>query len=95
MKKREACPPEHGRDEHLSTELQAAFGESVRSARARTGLTQLALAEQTGISRVDISRIENGQINVTLRTMSRLAAAFNVPVSQMLNLAEAEKGQGR
>ena len=78
-------PPEDDEDTQASAELQAAFGRSVKTARQKAGLTQTGLAEQSGISRVDISRIESGQINVTLRTMSKLAAAFGLRVPEMLS----------
>ena len=78
-------PPEDDEDKQASAEMQAAFGRNVKAARQKAGLTQTDLAERSGISRVDISRIEGGQINVTLRTMRKLAAAFDVRVSEMLN----------
>ena len=40
--------------------------------------------ERSVISRVDISRIESGQIDVTLRTMRKLAEALDLQVSRML-----------
>lgn len=77
-------PPEDDEDKQASAELQAAFGRNVKAARQNAGLTQTELAERSGISRVDISRIEGGQINVTLRTMRKLAEALDLKVSRML-----------
>ena len=85
MARKPLTPPEDDGDKQASAELQAAFGHSVKEARQKAGLTQTDLAERSGISRVDISRIESGQINVTLRTMRKLAAALDLRVSQMLN----------
>ena len=85
MARKPLMPPEDDEDKQASAELQAAFGHSVKEARQKAGLTQTDLAERSGISRVDISRIESGQINVTLRTMRKLAAALDLRVSQMLN----------
>jgi len=42
------------------------------------------LALRTGITREDISRLENGQANPTLRTMSRLARVLDGDVAKML-----------
>ena len=85
MARKRIMPPEDDEDKQASAEMQAAFGRNVKAARQKAGLTQTDLAERSGISRVDISRIEGGQINVTLRTMRKLAEAFEVRVSEMLN----------
>ena len=52
-------------------------------------LTQKQLAETTGINQADISRLENGTANPSLRTLKRLAAGLGMnlelrftPVSQ-------------
>lgn len=84
MARKPILPPEDDEDKQPLAEMQAAFGRNVKAARLRAGLTQTDLAEQSGISRVDISRIEGGMINVTLRTMCKLATTFNVHVSHML-----------
>ena len=42
-------------------------------AREEKSMTQQALADITGINRADISKIENGNANPSLRTMKRLA----------------------
>ena len=46
-----------------------------REARA---LTQKQLAEVTGITQADISRLENGTANPSLRTLKRLAAGLGM-----------------
>ena len=40
----------------------------------RSGLTQKQLAERTGIAQSDISKMEKGNANPSLRTLKRLAA---------------------
>lgn len=47
-------------------------------ARERTGLTQKQLAVITGIHQADISKLENGNANPSLRTMQRLAAGMGM-----------------
>ena len=42
-------------------------------ARESAGLTQSELAKKTGIAQGDISKIENGNANPSLRTLKRLA----------------------
>lgn len=44
--------------------------------REERDLTQQQLAEVTGIAQADISRLENGTANPSLRTLKRLAAGM-------------------
>ena len=44
--------------------------------RIEQNLTQQELAERTGINRSDISKIEHGNANPSLKTMKRLAGAL-------------------
>ncbi len=46
--------------------------------RERRDLTQQQLAEITGIQQADISRLENGTGNPSLRTLKRLAAGMGM-----------------
>ena len=47
-------------------------------ARAAAGLTQKELAEKSGIAQSDISKLENGNANPSLRTLQRLAAGMGM-----------------
>ena len=49
----------------------------ILNSRNEQNLSQQNLSELTGINRSDISRIENGNANPSLRTMNRIAKAFN------------------
>lgn len=46
--------------------------------REEKDLTQKELAEATGITQADISRLENGTANPSLRTLKRLAAGLGM-----------------
>lgn len=46
--------------------------------RELNGLTQTQLAEVTGITQADISRLENGTANPSLKTLKRLAAGLGM-----------------
>ena len=48
--------------------------------RNEQNLTQQELADRTGINRSDISKIEHGNANPSLKTMKRLAAAMSKKV---------------
>ena len=47
--------------------------QALIDARVSSGLTQSELAEKTGIAQGDISKIENGNGNPSIRTLKRLA----------------------
>jgi ribosome-binding protein aMBF1 (putative translation factor) len=47
--------------------------QAMIDARKQSGLTQKELAEKTGINQADISKLENGTANPSIRTLRRLA----------------------
>ena len=47
--------------------------QAMIDARKQSGLTQKELAERTGINQADISKLENGTANPSIRTLRRLA----------------------
>lgn len=49
-------------------------------ARIQAKMTQKQLSEVTGISQADISKLENGSANPSLRTLQRLATAMGMKV---------------
>lgn len=51
---------------------------AIMEGRERNDLTQQQLAEITGIQQADISRLENGTGNPSLRTLKRLAAGMGM-----------------
>lgn len=57
----------------------------VRELRKRAGMTQKALADATGLCQSAISRIERGQRDVSLATLSAIARALGVPVKSLLD----------
>lgn len=62
------------------------LGENVRNIRIRKGLTQFALEAACGIDRSDISRIENGRMDVQFSSIVRLAEALDLPTSELLGV---------
>lgn len=69
-----------------SEALARRVGERVRELRAGHGLTQLALAERSGISRPSIANLEAGRQNVSLRQLCALATALGVPVEDLVTV---------
>lgn len=55
--------------------LDAEFSiiQAMLDARKAAGMTQKDLADRTGIAQADISKLENGNANPSLRTLQRLA----------------------
>jgi transcriptional regulator with XRE-family HTH domain len=71
-------------DSEQVPELDALVGRRVRQARRRSGLDAAALAEQVGLTRDKLSKIENGRRRVAPRELPALASALHVPLSALL-----------
>ena len=54
------------------------IGQRIRKMRKANNLSQEQLAEATGIHQADISRLEHGTANPSLRTLKRLAAGLGM-----------------
>ena len=59
-------------------EPEFAIIQAMIDARKATGMTQRELSEATGIAQGDISKLENGNGNPSLRTLQRLAAGMGM-----------------
>ena len=62
----------------LEPELQIV--RAMIDAREKKHLSQKELSNLTGISQADISRLENGNANPSIRTLQRLAAGMGMRV---------------
>jgi DNA-binding Xre family transcriptional regulator len=74
-------------ERRYKAELKA-LGIRIRKIREAKNLVQLDLEVKTGISRSDISKIENGLKNVEFITIVKIAEALDVEV---FNLFKPEK----
>jgi len=61
------------RSEYEALEPEFAIVQAIIDARVSVGLTQKQLSERTGIAQSDISKLESGNANPSLRTLQRLA----------------------
>lgn len=61
--------------------LERYIGSTVREMRQKLGLTIAEIAEQTGISRGMLSKIENAQTATSLETLAKLSGALGVSLS--------------
>lgn len=62
----------------------AAFGEAIRAARRRRGISQEALALGCGLDRTYVSGIERGQRNPSLANILKIAAALDLAPADLL-----------
>ena len=71
--------------------LYKVFGNNLKIYRNQKKLSQRELYNLCGIDHALISRMENGQVNATLKTLSILAGALNIPCWKLLiSLDEVE-----
>ena len=63
-----------------AVEPEYAIVQAIIDARKRSGLTQKELSDRSGINQADISRIERGVGNPSLRTIKRLASSMGMTV---------------
>ena len=69
------------RAEWNALEPEFAIVQAIIDARKIAGLTQKQLSEKTGIAQGDISKIEQGDANPSLKTLKRLASGMNMKLS--------------
>ncbi|MEX1142469.1 MAG: helix-turn-helix transcriptional regulator [Thermoleophilaceae bacterium] len=68
----------------MTATLHEAFGENLRDARERAGVSQAALARAAQVSPSEISRLEGGQREPLLTTIVLLARALEIePIDLM------------
>ncbi|MFZ3377383.1 MAG: helix-turn-helix transcriptional regulator [Chthoniobacterales bacterium] len=60
------------------------FGQNLRRARKRLGLSQEDLAEKAGLHRTYVGSVERGERNVSIDNMERLAGAVNFSIQELL-----------
>lgn len=62
----------------MGTDFKTTFGSNLRTVRIAKGYTQQELADIIGSQQPAYSKIENGETNVTLKTINKLAQALDV-----------------
>lgn len=66
------------RKEWEALQPEMAIVRAMINAREKSGMTQKELSEKTGITQADISRLENGNANPSLKTLQRLAEGMGM-----------------
>ena len=74
-------------------EVLTAFGTNFRHARQEQGLTILELHLRTGVAQAFISEMERGKANISLQTITVLAAAVDVDVASLFSPPSGTKSK--
>lgn len=61
------------------------IGPKIRKIRKERKLTQTELASRIGIQQSDLSRMEKGEYRVSLDTLFKILAEFNVSISEFFD----------
>ena len=64
------------RAEYEALQPEHAVIQALIDARKETGITQKELSKRTGIAQGDISKLESGTANPSIKTLQRLAAGM-------------------
>ena len=65
-----------------------ALGKAIRAARIERGLAQEAFAAGIGLDRSYYGAIERGEFNITLDTLTKIAAGLHLRPSKLLHQAQ-------
>ncbi len=68
------------RKEYEALQPEFEIKRAMIEARRNSGMTQKQLADKTGIAQADISKLETGNANPSLKTLQRLAADMGMRV---------------
>ena len=59
-------------------EIYKIVGKRIKALRENASLTQLDLAELCNMEKANISRIERGATNITIKTLYKISVSLNV-----------------
>ncbi len=72
----------------LEKRIRQRVGARVRELRQAAGITAMVLAERTGISQGQLSKIENGKAALSMNVLARLCRFFDRPVGYLFQSFE-------
>jgi len=70
----------------VESSLQATVGRSLRSYRLEQGLSQESFAHSLGVHRTYLGSLERGELNLTLKSIERLACRIGVRPMALLGV---------
>jgi transcriptional regulator with XRE-family HTH domain len=65
-------------------QARVTLSQNIKTLRASRGLSQEALADLVGLHRTYIGSVERGERNISIDNLERIAVAFDLSVSQLL-----------
>lgn len=72
-------------------ELFQLVGLRIKRIRRSKGISQQVLAYQVDMEKTNISRIEGGRTNVTLKNVYKIAEALGVTMKEIVDIESEEK----
>lgn len=69
--------------------IARAFGQRVRTLRAKKGISQEELADRCGVHRTYMGRIERGETNITLTNIHKVARGLGTSPASLLDEAKS------
>lgn len=72
--------------EQNNSDLLSSFGNKLKQARKRAGISQEALAERADLDRTYISLLERGLRNPTLECIGKLARSLDTTVAELCSI---------
>lgn len=73
---------------HAKDPSLVALGAALKRLRLKSGLSQEKLANLAAIHHNYVSALERGEMNISYKTMRRIARALRVPLSKWVSAAE-------
>ncbi|AEM69947.1 helix-turn-helix domain protein [Allomuricauda ruestringensis DSM 13258] len=64
------------------------FGMNLRALREERNLSQTKLEAIAGLSKNQVWRIENGEVNTTISNLKLLAKALNIDIAQLFEFRD-------
>ncbi len=71
------------------------IGETIRNYRLQKGMSQGDIEKRTGLLRCYLSRVENGHTIPSLDTLSKIAGAMEIALSQFFSESGHSNGSGK
>jgi transcriptional regulator with XRE-family HTH domain len=71
----------------LGMEAQKRLGQNTRERRKERRMSQTELAEKAGVALMTISRLERGEHDPHVRTLSQIAKGLGVPLLELMRSA--------
>lgn len=77
----------------MNKPILGSLGRNIQNLRMTKGLSLSQLAQDAGLAKSNLSRIEQGDGNPTLETIWRLAVQLNVPFGDLVASVESPLGE--